>query len=294
MFFGSIQYTYSDANKKAIQLHNRITGVPPSPEIRDQMAEYIEQGVPTEAARLATENPYFYNLRLKQWAKRWGNTSMSQRVPLNDMVATVIGFTRDNIPFNQILYGDILYTGADGIEGIDDYASNSNEHYEDLEDNEIDLAANLIQRNQSALNGISDSAGIITSRTFGEAYYSTGTNRRVTRFLFINFLCHDFESLHDITTPDINIRRDVERDPGSDSRVYKNQCVGCHAGQDGLGGAFAYFNWKSKKLTYTPGSVVAKINRNNLYPEGNMVTDDSWINLWDFQSPLLQEMELGL
>jgi hypothetical protein len=138
----------------------------------------------------------------------------------------------------------------------------------------------LVPAGQSGLNGISDSAGVLTSRAYGEAFYSAGTNRRVTRYTFINFLCHDFESLHDITTPDFRVRRDVDRKPGGDSRVFKSKCVGCHAGQDALGGAWSYFDFVGGALVYTPATVVPKINKNNLFSDGHVTMDDGWLNLW--------------
>lgn len=86
--------------------------------------------------------------------------------------------------------------------------------------------------------------------------------------------------VHDINIADFHVRRDVERNPGGDSRTYRNQCVGCHAGQDGLGGAWAYFDFVDNEVKYTPGTVVAKINKNVLYKDGFVTTDDEWVNLW--------------
>ena len=75
------------------------------------------------------------------------------------------------------------------------------------------------------------------------AFFSDGTNRAMLRFTLMNHLCTDLEPLKDITrTPD-RVRRDVSRSPGGDSRIFQNGCVGCHAGMDGLAGAYAYYEW---------------------------------------------------
>ena len=56
--------------------------------------------------------------------------------------------------------------------------------------------------------------------------------------------------------------------------------MGCHAGQDALRGAYAYYDYNNNTLTYNQGTVVNKINKNVLYSAGKMTVDDSWENLW--------------
>lgn len=268
--------------RKAWVVHNRIAGVPPTPMILDQMEQDIIANRMGDAVTRAMAHPNFLNIVLKNWFKPWSNQAKSAAGPLNDFVATAVGMVRDNVPFDQILYGDILYhANAAAIANVDPYAVDSNEHYSDLEREAANWVAPLQRVSQTSMNSIGDSAGAITTRAFGEAYFSAGTNRRMTRYLFINFLCRDFEQLHDVTLPDLRVRRDVERNPGDDSRTYKNKCVGCHAGQDGLGGAWAYFNFSNGRVVYTPGQVQGKMNQNgNFYPDGWVTTNDSWINFW--------------
>ncbi len=266
--------------EQAIKLHNRLTGVPPTASTLNQMINLINAQDEVAAAKVALDRPEFYNIKAKNWVKTWTNEARTNRVPLNDYVATVLGVIRDERPFHEILTADILYIGRAGLANVDDYEDDNNDHYEDLERLRVDLKADLIPRTQSAMNSLAATAGVITSRASGEAFFSAGTNRRMTRFLFINFLCHDFEALHDITVPDIYVRRDVERDPGGDSRTYRNQCVGCHAGQDALGGAWAYYDFTGNRVVYQAGNVRSKINGNNYFPDGHRVVDDSWVNLW--------------
>lgn len=299
---------FAGPREQAYRMHNRLIGIPPTPAVLTQMAAYIASGNAYQAATTAMENHSFYNLKLKTWFKEWTNTEMSNRIPLNDYVATMIGMVRDEVPFNEVLNANKLYVGFDSStptitypNGISDptddnydprsvvdghsiryYSRQSNAHYQDLENKNIDLHDFLTVRNQQTLNGIADYAGVITTRQSGNQFFRGGTNRRVTRFLFINFLCHDFEALHDTNVADYKVRRDISRSPGGDSRLYLSQCKGCHAGQDALGGAFAYFEFEGgRRLRHRPGQVEGKMNKNSqVFPSGHTVTDDSWINTW--------------
>ncbi len=272
--------TFATLSKQSYKIYTRINSVPPKKAEITDMVNLLSQGNKREAIKYALDSKHFYNLRLKNWVKSWTNEDQTNRVPLNDYVATVIGFVRDELSFKGILSSDIVYTGRDGINGVPNYSTDNNDHYEELEKRNIDLKANLVSKTQSTLTGLTDTAGVMTTRAAGEAFFVDGTNRAMTRYTFVNFLCKDFEELHDTNIPDFKVRRDVDRAPGGDSRAFKNKCVGCHAGQDALGGAFAYFNFSEGRVVHTPGVVSEKINRNNLFSPGHIVRDDSWMNLW--------------
>lgn len=272
-------HAWAGPKEEAFKLHNRLAGVPPKKAVLDQMIIHINNGDSEAAAELALEHPNFYNVVLKNWIKPWSNREQTSRTELNDYVATVIGIIRDDVPFTQVLHSDIIYT----VNGATpDYSFMNNLHYANAEARNLNLKDNLRQQTQSALTGIPAAAvsGVITTRASGEAFFSAGTNRRVNRFVFMNYLCKDYEALHDVAIQDFRVRRDVERKPGGDSRTYKNKCVGCHAGQDALGGAYAYYDFVAGKLNYTPGTVVTKMNHNVYHPDAFVTTDDSWLNLW--------------
>ncbi|MES2525747.1 MAG: hypothetical protein V4598_01615 [Bdellovibrionota bacterium] len=264
----------------AWKLHNRIAGVPPRPTMLASMEAEVAAGRPEVAANMALANPNFINITMKNWVKSWSNREQSNRADFNDHSATLIGIIRDDIPFDQALYGDIYYTIPTSGTA---WANNSNAHYRAAEQSRLNFAdaAVLVREAQSArllpANAVS---GVITTRQSGEAFFQAGTNRRINRFTFMNFLCNDYEQIHDVTVPTYHIGRDVERTPGGDSRTFLNKCVGCHAGQDGLRGAYAYYDYSNNMITHTPGAVVAKINRNNLYSSGKITVNDSWENLW--------------
>ncbi len=271
---------------QAFTMFNRLNGVPPSVAKLDEMEALINAGDMKGAAMAAINDAkgMFYNLTLKNVVSRWTNTDKSPRVPLNDYTATVIGMIRDDVPFNTVLSGDVIYTS--NAAGAPAYSLANNAHYQFLEDNATDLKATLVKQQQTVLSPSIPAAavaGVMSTRGFAEAYYKAGTNRRAVAFTFNNFLCKEMEQLADTTRPDFRVRRDVTRSPGGDSALFRNRCAGCHAGMDAFGGAFAYYDFDdtTTSMTYTPTAVRPKFNRNTTeFPDGFETTDDSWINNW--------------
>ena len=88
----------------------------------------------------------------------------------------------------------------------------------------------------------------MTTRAAAEAFFIAGTNRAMFRFTMMNHLCRDMEQVHDTSRVPDRIRQDVSRSPGGDSRIFLNDCIGCHTGMDPLAQAFAYYNFDT-----TPG-----------------------------------------
>ncbi len=120
------------------------------------------------------------------------------------------------------------------------------------------------------------------------------------RFTFRNFLCTDLEPLKDNTIIPDRIRQDVSRSPGGDSRIFLNNCIGCHSGMDPLAQAFAYYdyqfdgdadpNGENGAISYnaqgnidpsTNSRVKAKYHNNaTSFPLGYVTTTDQWQNYW--------------
>ncbi len=280
---------YADARDQAKRMHDRLAGVPPSATVLESMRSDIASGDPVAAALTAMQNPNFYNVTLKNWATPWTNRDQSVFAPLNDYTATVIGMVRDDVAFNTLLSADLVYhaNGARNTANAvaPNYSAASNAHYEWLEDNGVDLSTSLRPDLQSNLLGIPPqaAAGIMTTRAAAEAFFIAGTNRAMFRFTLLNHLCKDLEQLKDTTRPPDRVRQDVSRSPGGDSRLFLNNCVGCHAGMDPLAQAFAYyqFNEATGRLEYTQGSVQPKyfINGETFSP-GYITPDDHWDNYW--------------
>jgi hypothetical protein len=269
--------------EQALRIHDRLAGVPPSEAVLTQMAALVPAD-PSAAAYIAMDDVNFYNVTLKNFAAPWTNRDSSVFVPLNDYIATVIGMIRDDVPFNTLLSADLTYVGRGGVVAAAPSASNNN-HYELLESDNVNLRDDLISSPQSTINGLptSATAGVMTSRAASEAFFIAGTNRAMFRFTLLNHMCNDMEQMHDPHLAPDRIRQDVSRSPGGDSRLFLNNCIGCHTGMDPLAGAFAYYNYNegSGALEYTPGTVQPKYFNNDLnFPQGFRTTDDSWENYW--------------
>ncbi len=270
--------------EQAKRMHDRIAGVPPSDTVLDAMEASIVANDAEGAAYIAMDNSGFYDFTLKNFTTPATNREQTVFAPLNDYTATVIGMVRDDEPFNTLLSADILYTGGAGL-GLPAYSPANNDHYAALEDSGASLRDNLVRSLQSTLNGLpSDAtAGIMTTRAAGEAFFIAGTNRAMFRFTLLNHLCNDLEQVKDITRPPDRIRQDVSRSPGGDSRIFLNNCIGCHSGMDPLAQAFAYYDYDetSGRVTYTEGQVAPKyFNNDETFRFGFATPDDSWENFW--------------
>ena len=299
--FGSIAVS-ADERDQAKRIHDRIAGVPPDATTLNTMATDITNNNAIGAALVATDNPAFYNVTLKNFVAPWTNRDQAVFVPLNDYTATVIGMVRDDVDFRNVLFGDILYVGVGS--GIPAYSNSNNANYDALEAQAVDLSdsGKLVQRTQSSMTGVpaSATAGVLTTRAASKAFFINGTNRAMFRFTMLNHMCRDMEQVHDTSRAPDRIRQDVSRSPGGDARVFLNGCIGCHSGMDPMAQAFAYYNFQYDKANDPTGDagflkyndvndvdavtgtrVVAKyFNNNTTFPYGYITMDDHWDNYW--------------
>jgi hypothetical protein len=288
----------SGEREQARRIHDRLAGVPPTNVVLDSMELDIANGNPLAAAARATDSSAFYTVTLKNFATPWTNRDQDVFAELNDYTATVIGMVRDDVPFNTLLSADILYVGGPGA-GVPAYSMASNAHYAELERQGIDLQANLQQTTQTAMTDLPPAAiaGVMTTRAAAQAFFIAGTNRAMFRFTMLNHLCSDMEQVLDTSrTPD-RIRQDVSRSPGGDSRVFLNNCIGCHSGMDPMAQAFAYYDYDDAagRIVYTPGSVQPKYfnNADNFRP-GFVTPDDRWDNYWRSGPNAVLGWDIGL
>lgn len=279
---------HAGPREQAKRMHDRLVGVPPSATVLDSMATKISNGDSLGAAYEAMDNPAFYNTTVREFATPWMNREQSVFADLNDSIALVIGMIRDDVPFDQVLYEDIAYIGSAAATSVP-YSQSNNDHYLDLQLNRIDLSdpANLARQRQSDLPdspvAIDDTAGVMTTRGFSQAFLVAGTNRAALRFATLNFLCMDMEDFRDLTAKPDMIRQDVSRSPGGDSSIFLNDCLTCHAGLDSLAGAFAYYDFDEdlQQLVFTDGAVQPKyLNDAGVFRFGYATDDDSWVNYW--------------
>ena len=276
----------ASSREQAKRIHDRLAGVPPTELVLQQMEIAVDPnqaGTALDAAYIAMDDPSFYNATLKNFAAPWTNREQSVFVPLNDYIATVVGMIRDNVPFNTLLSADLVYVSNAG--GLPAYSSANNNHYVQLEDQSIDMMSTLVATAQSSVSPVPSNAtaGIMTTRAAAEAFFVAGTNRAMFRFTMLNHMCNDMEQVHDVRGIPDRIRQDVSRSPGGDSRLFLNNCIGCHSGMDPMAQAFAYYNYNeaSGSIEYTAGQVQPKYFNNDANFEFGFVTpDDSWENYW--------------
>ncbi|MEO7774725.1 MAG: hypothetical protein ABIT36_08900 [Steroidobacteraceae bacterium] len=283
ILLGFAGYAHADARTQAKRMHDRIAGVPPDAATLNAMAALIP-GDPIAAAAIALQAPSFYNVTLKNFVTPWTNRDQTVFAPLNDYTATVIGMIRDDVPFNTVLSADLLYVGGAGRPA---YSPANNDLYEQLESSGADLSnpAVLVSTAQSTASGLpaAATAGVMSTRAAAQSFFVAGTNRAMFRFTLINHMCKDMEQVADTSRPPDRIRQDVSRSPGGDSRIFLNNCIGCHSGMDPMAQAFAYYSYDETagRLVYTPGAVQPKytINSDNFKP-GFVTPDDHWDNYW--------------
>jgi hypothetical protein len=206
------------------------------------------------------------------------------------------------VPFNTALSEDITYT----VNGATPAASpTNNDHYANAESSGINLMTALEGTTQSSILGIpaAATAGFITSRASSEAFFIDGTNRAMFRFTLMNHLCRDMEQVHDTSLPPDMIRQDVSRSPGGDSRIFLNNCIGCHSGMDPMARAFAFYDFDNgsadapgpMRLVYTPGAVQLKyFNNDTNFAPGFRTPDDHWENRWRKGQNSLLDWDTGL
>jgi hypothetical protein len=273
---------------QAKRIYDRIAGVPPSEATLATMETMVAGGNAIGAANIATQAPSFYNVTLKNMAVPWTNRDQTVFAPLNDYVATFIGMVRDDVAFNTALSADLTYT----VNGSTPAASaSSNAHYENAETNGLNLFTALTPTTQSSVQGIpaAATAGFLTSRAASEAFFIDGTNRAMFRFTMMNHMCRDMEQVHDTSLPPDRIRQDVSRSPGGDSRLFLNNCIGCHSGMDPFAQAFAYYDFDngtadapgSMRLVYNSAAPHSKyFNNNTNFAPGFITPNDAWENRW--------------
>lgn len=321
---------YAGTREQAKRIHDRIAGVPPSNATLKDMTACLDGDAGNcsstadlnGAVSIAMQNKNFYNVTLKNMITPWTNEERSvfdvENVgALNDYTALVIGIVRDNADFREILYTNKLYVAGPAAPTSETYSTTDNLMYKEMEENHADLS----QTNVLALStqvaeyagtpsAILDeaTAGVMTTRQGARAFFYAGTNRAMFRFTMLNHLCNDLEGIKDITRPNDRIHQDVTRSPGGDSRIFLNGCIGCHAGMDGMMGAFAYYDWvydtandetgKDGHLVYyqtnhpllvntddpaeaIQSRVAPKFVQNfNNFIYGHITKDDSWVNYW--------------
>lgn len=292
---------------KARKIYERLTGtkLPADSPIVAQMVDLLNKGDLAGAAQVATADPNFLNITVKLMALEMSTRDETIKTPLNDMVAGIIGVTRDQTDARELLTGNFYYMGSGtGVRaGVVPDILLSNNHYADLESTRQNLATNLVRvegqqiaTSTTASVANPDPAGVLTSRAFMGAHALMGTNRRLVEYTFRQFACVPLNEWADTGASDARIGRDIDRFPAGDHMKYLSSCKGCHTVMDGFRGAFAKWDFDGlgikNSTVNTRGNnpadftiaadangVVIKMNRNNtIFPSGYITTNDSFLN----------------
>ncbi|NQZ00352.1 MAG: hypothetical protein HRT45_06740 [Bdellovibrionales bacterium] len=297
----------SENRTKALELYQRLVGIKIAIDapILKEMEAFIDNDSWMEAAALATNDPGFYNLVVRDYAVKMSNREGTVKAALNDMAAMFIGVTRDERDARELLTGNFYYQAGAGYALIPSDTANdmlrSNRHFESLEAEGYDISKALVRvQGQKLLSSAGqvienpNPAGILTSRAFLSAHADAGTNRRLVEFAFQEFLCSPIEQWADANVSDAYVGRDIDRYPGGSNAKYQTTCKSCHSPMDGMRGAFARYDFVDNLVKYTtfysvgrgpnalpqmPVGIVEKINHNfDVFPGGHEITNTSWVN----------------
>jgi hypothetical protein len=244
-------------------------------------------------AALATQQPQFLNVTVKNFGLVMSTREETIRIPLNDFAATIMGVTRDESDARELLYGNFFYAGNPAFRNLQnnftgavtpqslvpafvDGVLRSNSHYAGLDNRRNNVGAMLVRidgqklirndnnNNQNrtiTLQDNPDAAGILTSRSWIEAHAVAGTNRRPVEYTSRQFLCLPIEKWADAASSDVRIGRDIDRFPGGDHMKFQTTCKACHTVMDGFRGAWARWDFQGNFAVNT--RVVANGNNDN-------------------------------
>ncbi|MFZ3231318.1 MAG: hypothetical protein WA160_14005 [Pseudobdellovibrio sp.] len=301
--------------KKAQEIFQRLTGVktPIYDPILAEMEKKIVANDLIGAAAMATNDSRFYNITVRDFASKMSNRSETINTPLNDFTATVIGSVRDEINAQRLLWDNLVYV-ADPTKASVPSSSvadllRSNNHYESLDTQRIDLAKVLIPAKQKIFDGsksldMPTPSGLLTTRQWLSAHAIAGTNRRLVEFSFREFLCTPLEKVADSTGPDNVVGRDIDRFPGGSHTKFTTTCRACHTIMDGFRPAFGYFTFNNDYVmhSFTSPTVKTQVDEDNglgmfktaeagatyvhdklnhnstVFPGGRITVDDNWVN----------------
>jgi hypothetical protein len=251
------------------------TGLQETDPRYNQMVTMINGGTPGAAARIATADPNFYGVVLRNWTSPLSSADGAVDNEFDDMQALAVGLVRDDADARLLLTGNMHYEGTPTT-NLPPFAQGNNDHFRTLETTFTDLGKSLVQKSGASIAS-PEFGGILTTRGYAKAYYSAGTNRRAVVHAFRTMLCTPQSAWRDPNLPENYIRRDVHRDPPAN---YQAECRTCHAPMDAMSGAFAHFDYVNDAPSYYgPFSIAPKYNINtSVYPDGYQPTDDTWQN----------------
>lgn len=276
-----------DSTALALRLFQRVSGVKASmsdPRIA-QMAELIKKGDLYGAADIPTRDKSFLNVTAFQFFAPKSLRTEATNSGFNDFVAMGMLVTRDDMPYTEMVQGDFtvivngVTQGLTGAAPNQRPALNSNAHYTTA-GALTDIGANLRLVTPQRPLPFNDSAGALTSWQFMSEHANMGTNRRIVQFAFQEFLCTPISEWRDSdpSLSDEQVTKDVDRAPGGDPAAYQMECRVCHQVLDPLRAAWAFHNFTGTTPSYVAGTVKREIGATIVYPDGAVLSNDSFQN----------------
>jgi hypothetical protein len=267
----------------AYKLYAKLTGV--TPDLNNpkfiRIVKLIQQNKIAEGVQMILKDDNFYQVRMRNFAAPFSSKDYSTFENFNDLQALIIGITRDDLDARLILSGDIRYSASEKA-GLPAVSMGDNEHYLAFDAANMSYVRDLKKFNKQ-WDGFEGAAGALTTRAWAKIGYDMGTNRRNVPNSFNVFLCAPIEGWKARGIPDLYVRRDVPRNTSEDPNIYQNVCRNCHGLMDGMGGAFAKFDFVQGVMMYSKDEVMPKMYQNgHVYPQGYVPTDDSWDNLMNY------------
>ena len=150
---------------QAQALFRRLTGVPllpADPRLR-QMAILIHQGQARKAAAVATDDPNFLQVTVKNLAAKISSRSETPFIFLDDFQATFIGTVADELDARLLLSGDYIYRGKNGSTVP---SRRDNQHYEEIDLNHLEYKSTLVKQDSQWLGELANHAGLMTTRAW--------------------------------------------------------------------------------------------------------------------------------
>jgi hypothetical protein len=109
---------FASSRSQAIRLYRRIAGVPPTAAQVATMAPLLEAGKVEQAARVALGSEDFINHGAKRLVVAWTDPLGNSQKLISFSTALMLGLIRDDLPFDQVLYGETFYVGDPRISSM--------------------------------------------------------------------------------------------------------------------------------------------------------------------------------
>ncbi len=265
--------TFDLANSLYMSLTNGAPLLPENPLYSSVIAA-VGAGHLDTAAKLITHPRTgareFYDVMVASLPQQW-NRDQNVVGDRNELSAMFLGYTRDEIPFKELLLRDWVYFDR-SISNNDAYATNNPSHFRVVFSTKSPRDA-LSGDYRPGFGGV----GIFTSYPWFQNYIDMGTNRRPIYGVLNHLYCTDIKHIQTLLIPDKFVKRDVPRTPAGNVNDYLSNCVGCHSFMDALiPRAFARYDTNPNNGMPIPLYTSPRDKNNEVNFAKEPITTDEW------------------